>query len=154
MSNLWTLTKYTPNTAVQMAGETIPEVFWNAVAARGPKVWLRQKELGIWHSWTWDEAATAVREIGAGLLSLGFERGECAAILSNTLVRWVLTDLAILSCAGVCNGIYPTDAPSQVHYLCEDSGTVVLFVEDEEQLDKAWRCVRNCHACARSSCST
>jgi long-chain acyl-CoA synthetase len=40
-----------------MAGETIPEVFWNAVAARGPKVWLRQKELGIWHSWTWDEAA-------------------------------------------------------------------------------------------------
>ena len=137
MSNLWTLTKYAPNTAVQMAGETIPEMFWNGVAARGPQVWLRQKELGIWHSWTWNDAATAVREIGAGLLSIGFERGECAAILSNTLVRWVLTDLAILSCAGVCNGIYPTDAPSQVHYLCEDSGTVLLFVEDEEQLDKA-----------------
>ncbi len=137
MSNLWTLTKYQPNTTLQMAGETIPEVFWNGVAARGPKVWLRQKELGIWHSWTWDQAASAVREIGAGLLSIGHERGECAAILSNTLVKWVLTDLAILSCAGVCNGIYPTDAPSQVQYLCEDSGTVVLFVEDEEQLDKA-----------------
>ncbi len=137
MSNLWTLTKYTPNTAVQMAGETIPEVFWNGVSARGPKVWLRQKELGIWHSWTWDHAATAVREIGAGLLSIGFERSECAAILSNTLVKWVLADLAILSCAGVSNGIYPTDAPSQVQYLCEDSGTVVLFAEDEEQLDKA-----------------
>ncbi len=137
MSNLWTLTKYEPNTTVQMAGETIPEVFWNAVAARGPKVWLRQKEFGIWHSWTWDQAASAVREIGAGLLSIGFERGECAAILSNTLAKWVLTDLAILSCAGVCNGIYPTDAPSQVQYLCEDSSTVILFVEDEEQLDKA-----------------
>jgi long-chain acyl-CoA synthetase len=37
----------------------------------------------------------------------------------------------------VCNGIYPTDAASQVHYLCEDSGTSVLFVEDDEQLDKA-----------------
>ena len=86
---------------------------------------------------------------------MGFERGECAAILSNTLVRWVLTDLAILSCAGVCNGIYPTDAPSQVHYLCEDSGTVVLFVEDEEQLDKALEVrARNCHGCARSWCST
>ena len=137
MSNLWTLTKYAPNTSLRMAGETIPELFWNAVAARGPQVWLRQKELGIWHSWSWNDAATAVREIGAGLMSIGFERGECAAILSNTLVRWVLTDLAILSCAGVCNGIYPTDAPSQVQYLCEDSGTVLLFVEDEEQLDKA-----------------
>jgi long-chain acyl-CoA synthetase len=137
MSNLWTLTQYEPNTALQMAGDTLPELFWNAVAARGPKVWLRQKDLGIWHSWTWDQAAVAVREIGCGLLSLGFGRAECAAILSNTLVEWVLTDLAIMSCAGVSNGIYPTDAPSQVHYLCEDSRTVVLFVEDEEQLDKA-----------------
>ncbi len=137
MSNLWTLTKYEPNTALQMAGETIPAVFWNAVAVRGPRVWMRQKELGVWRSWTWDQAADAVREIGAGLLSIGFGRGECAAILANTLVEWVLTDLAVLSCAGVCNGIYPTDAASQVHYLCEDSGTVILFAEDEEQLDKA-----------------
>ncbi|RYF29892.1 MAG: long-chain fatty acid--CoA ligase, partial [Comamonadaceae bacterium] len=50
---------------------------------------------------------------------------------------WVLCDLAVLSCGGVSNGIYPTDAASQVHYICEDSRTTVLFVEDDEQLDKA-----------------
>ncbi len=49
-------------------------------------------------------------------------------------VEWVLADLAVLSCGGVSNGIYPTDAASQVHYLCEDSRTRVLFVEDEEAL--------------------
>jgi long-chain acyl-CoA synthetase len=49
----------------------------------------------------------------------------------------VLADLAVLSCGGVSNGIYPTDAASQVQYLCEDSRTTVLFVEDDEQLDKA-----------------
>jgi long-chain acyl-CoA synthetase len=43
----------------------------------------------------------------------------------------------VLSCGGVANGIYPTDATSQVHYLCEDSRTRMLFVEDDEQLDKA-----------------
>jgi len=37
---------------------------------------------------------------------------------------------------GVCNGIYPTDAASQVEYLSTDSGSVFLFVEDDEQLDK------------------
>ena len=137
MSNLWTLTQFKPNTAVLMPGATIPEVFWNAVAKRGPKVWMRQKDLGLWQSWTWDQAAQAVNEIAGGLLSLGLQHGECAAILSNTRVEWVLADLAILSCAGVSNGIYPTDASSQVHYLCEDSSTVILFVEDEEQLDKA-----------------
>jgi len=49
----------------------------------------------------------------------------------------VLSDLAILCCGAVSNGIYPTDAASQVQYLCQDSDTVVLFVENDEQLDKA-----------------
>ncbi|MDZ4360348.1 MAG: long-chain fatty acid--CoA ligase, partial [Variovorax sp.] len=48
-----------------------------------------------------------------------------------------LCDLPVLSAGGVSNGIYPTDAAEQVQYLCADSGTTVLFVEDDEQLDKA-----------------
>jgi len=120
-----------------LPGDTITAMFWNAVEERGPMVWLRQKHLGIWQSWTWDQTGQAVREIAGGLLSLGFARGETASILANTVVEWVWADLAILSCAGVSNGIYPTDAASQVHYLCEDSRTGILFVEDDEQLDKA-----------------
>jgi long-chain acyl-CoA synthetase len=134
---LWDLSHIQPRTELVLAGETIPEQFWNAVRDRGPEVWLRQKDLGIWRSWTWTQVGEAVREIAGGLLALGFQRGDTASILSNTLVEWVLADLAVLSCSGVSNGIYPTDAPEQVHYLCEDSRTRVLFVEDEEQLDKA-----------------
>jgi len=137
MSTLWNLSHIRPQTEVVMAGDTIPAIFWNAVKTRGPKVWMRQKDLGIWRSWTWDQTATAVREIGHGLLSLGFAPHETASILSNTNIEWVLADLAVLSCGGVSNGIYPTDAAAQVHYLCEDSRTTVLFVEDDEQLDKA-----------------
>lgn len=137
MSNLWDASRIQPNPNIVMAGETIPAIFWNAVAARGPHVWMRQKKLGIWRSWTWHETAEAVREIGHGLMSLGFEAHHTASILSNTNIEWVLCDLAVLSAGGVSNGIYPTDAADQVHYLSEDSGTSVLFVEDDEQLDKA-----------------
>mgnify|MGYP000196155263 CR=1 FL=1 len=137
MSNLWDASGIQPNKNIVMAGETIPAIFWNAVAARGPNVWMRQKELGIWRSWTWNETAKAVREIGHGLMALGFEAHHTASILSNTNIEWVLCDLAVLSAGGVANGIYPTDAADQVHYLSEDSGTSVLFVEDDEQLDKA-----------------
>lgn len=137
MSNLWDLAHIQPNPDVVLEGETIPALFWNAVAQRGPRVWLRQKELGLWRSRTWAEVGEAVREIAGGLLALGFAPGATASILSNTVVEWVLADLAVLSCGGVCSGIYPTDAPAQVHYLCEDSRTSILFVEDEEQLDKA-----------------
>ncbi len=134
---LWDTRHIQPCHDIVLAGETIPAMFWNAVQQRGPKVWMRQKHLGLWRSWTWDQTADAVREIAYGLLSLGFERGECASILGNTVVEWVWADLAVLSAGGVSNGIYPTDAASQVHYLCEDSRTTVLFVEDDEQLDKA-----------------
>ena len=136
MSQLWDTSGIAPQKNVVMAGETIPAIFWNAVAARGPNVWMRQKDLGIWRSWTWNETGQAVREIGHGLMALGFEARHTASILSNTNIEWVLCDLAVLSAGGVSNGIYPTDAPEQVHYLCEDSGTRVLFVEDDEQLDK------------------
>ena len=137
MSNLWDLDHIQPASTDVLAGDTIPAMFWNAVAARGPNVWMRQKELGIWKAWTWDQTAEAVREIGGGLMALGLAPGECVSILSNTKIEWVLADLAALCCGAVSNGIYPTDAGVQVQYLCEDSSTRMLFVEDDEQLDKA-----------------
>ena len=137
MSNLWDLQHLKPNPGIAVAGDTLSAVFWNAVAKRGDTVFMRQKKLGIWRSLSWNQSAQAVREIAHGLMALDFKAGECASILSNTVVEWVLADVAVLSCGGVSNGIYPTDAASQVLYLCEDSATTVLFVEDEEQLDKA-----------------
>ncbi|MCB4363676.1 long-chain fatty acid--CoA ligase [Hydrogenophaga taeniospiralis] len=137
MSYLWDLSHIRPQTEVVLPGDTIPTLFWNAVQRRGPHVWMRQKEFGIWRSWTWDQTGEAVREIAHGLMALGFAPHETASVLSNTTVEWVLADLAVLSAGGVSNGVYPTDAAEQVQFLCEDSGTTVLFVEDDEQLDKA-----------------
>jgi long-chain acyl-CoA synthetase len=137
MQKLWDLAHIRPETRTVLEGGTIPAMFWNGVAQRGNDVWMRQKHLGIWRSWNWTQTGDAVREVAGGLMALGFAPGETASILSNTVIEWVLADLAILSCGGVSNGIYPTDAASQVHYLCEDSGTSILFVEDDEQLDKA-----------------
>jgi len=137
MPNLWNIDRLQPGPDRVVPGDTLPAMFWSAVAARGDRTWLRQKEFGLWRSWSWNDTATAVREIAHGLMALGFERGQTASILSNTVVEWVLADLAVLSCGGVSSGIYPTDAAAQVHYLCDDSRTTVLFVEDDEQLDKA-----------------
>jgi len=136
MSKLWDLSHIQPLTEIVVDGETIPAMFRNAVARRGDAVFMRQKKLGLWRSWTWNQTAEAVREIAHGLIALGFEPHDCASVLSNTVIEWVLADLAVLSAGGVSNGIYPTDAPIQVMYLCADSKTRLLFVEDEEQLDK------------------
>ncbi len=118
------------------SGDTLPALVREAVALRGDRVALRQKELGIWRATTWRELGEAVRDIGMGLTSLGFAVGDVASVLSNTRREWLLADLGILGAGGVCAGIYPTDAPPQVEYLLGDSGSRFVFVEDEEQLDK------------------
>src|SRR5436305_1313461 len=126
--------------AVAMTGadavDTVPKMFARAVAARGAQVSLRQKHFGIWQSISWTHFGQTARESGMGLAALGIAPGECASVLSNTNREWIYADMGILGAGGVSNGIYPTDAPLQVEYLCADSGTVYLFVEDDEQLDK------------------
>ncbi|NBX62739.1 MAG: long-chain fatty acid--CoA ligase [Betaproteobacteria bacterium] len=137
MSVLWDTSRLQGTTDILMPGDTITDIFWNAVNQRGSQLMMREKKFGIWQSWDWQQAGEAVRQISMGLMANGFEVGDCASILSNTRLEWVLADMAVLSAGGVSNGIYPTDSVSQVQYLCEDSRTTVLFVEDEEQLDKA-----------------
>ena len=118
-------------------GDTVPKMFWDGVARRGKQVALRQKEFGIWKPMPWNALGDTVREVAMGLIALGYEPGEVTSVLSNTNREWIYADLGGLSAGGVVNGIYPTDAAQQVEYLCADSATVYLFVEDEEQLDKA-----------------
>jgi long-chain acyl-CoA synthetase len=137
MGNLWQAAQAPLDARAMPVGETIPALFWEAARQRGARTWLREKDLGLWRGWSWAQAAQAVREIAGGLLALGLLPRDTSSVLSNTVVEWVLADLAILSCGAVSNGIYPTDAASQVRYLCEDSSTRILFVEDDEQLDKA-----------------
>ncbi len=115
---------------------SVARMFWHGVQTRGPQVILRQKALGIWRAMTWAELGAAAREVGMGLAALGFEPGQVASIQSNTNREWLFADLGILGAGGVSNGIYPTDAAAQTEYLLADSGSVVAFVEDEEQLDK------------------
>ena len=59
MSNLWDLSHIRPQPDSVLEGETISAMFWNAAAQRADKVWLREKHLGIWRSWTWAQTAEA-----------------------------------------------------------------------------------------------
>jgi long-chain acyl-CoA synthetase len=119
-----------------LEGDTMSRLFWEAVQRRADRVIVREKDLGIWRAVTWHELGEKARCVGHGLISLGFEPGDCASVLANTVKEWLFADMGILGAGGVCSGIYPTDAPAQVEYLVNDSRSRYLFVEDEEQLDK------------------
>jgi long-chain acyl-CoA synthetase len=115
---------------------TVPTLFWHRVTSRSDKVAMREKDRGIWKAYTWRDYGEGAREIGLGLISLGLQPGDCAAILSDNNKEWLYCDLAVLCAAGISTGIYPTDSPAQVEYLVNDCKAKFLFVENEEQLDK------------------
>jgi long-chain acyl-CoA synthetase len=115
---------------------TVPALFWHRVKTRPDKVALREKNRGIWRSYTWGEYGARARAVGMGLMALGLAPGERVAILSENNKEWLYCDLGTLCAAGISTGIYPTDSPAQVEYLVNDCDARFLFVEDEEQLDK------------------
>jgi long-chain acyl-CoA synthetase len=118
------------------AVDTVPKMFWHGVTTRSGNTICRQKALGIWRAVSWRDLGRTAREIGMGLAAFGYAPAEVVSILSNTRQEWVFADLGALGAAGVVNGIYPTDSAVQTEYLLSDSGSVFVFVEDEEQLDK------------------
>src|SRR5262249_28123022 len=123
---------------------TIAKSFLLAVETRGDRPAIREKKFGIWQPTTWREWLTISKDIAYALHAIGFRPGDVASIMANAVPEWVHADMGILCAGGVSSGIYPTDSAAQVEYLVNDSRTKVIFVEDEEQLDKALNCRARC----------
>jgi len=116
--------------------DTIPKLFEHQVRARGARTAFREKRLGIWRATSWHDYGEVARWTGLGLVSLGLQRSDVVSILAETKPTWLYADMGTMSVGGVSNGIYPTDAAQQVEYILNDSRSRILFVEDDEQLDK------------------
>jgi long-chain acyl-CoA synthetase len=118
------------------APTTIPQGFKKAVALHGDRVAMRKKEYGLWHDISWNTYEEQARHVGSALISLGFEKGDCAAIIGDNCPEWVFTAMGIQCVGGVAIGVYATNAWPQVEYVVGNSESVFFFVENEEQLDK------------------
>ena len=116
--------------------DTLPKLFLKKSAERGDRIAMREKDFGIWQSYSWNDYRERALEIAHGLLSLGLQRGDVVSIQSEDCREWLWADVGAMLAGGVVNGIYPTYQSRQVEHALSDSECRFLFVEDEEQLDK------------------
>jgi len=116
--------------------DTLVKLWRKNCLERGERIAHREKDLGIWQSYTWRDYYRRAQAIGVALLELGLQRGEAVSILSEDNKEWLYCDMGISGAGGISNGIYTTDSPEQLAYLINDSGSVFLFVENDEHLDK------------------
>lgn len=121
---------------MQLQANNFPELFFQQVKLKKDGIALRHKEYGVWKRVSWREYGERVEEVAAGLIALGVEPGDRIAILGDNRPEWLICHLAAMSAGGVTTGIYPTSAPDQIAYVVGHSESKVLFVENEEQVDK------------------
>lgn len=115
---------------------TVAELFLHRCREKGEAVAHRDKDMGIWKSFTWKEYFDNSKLVAQGLIELGVKRGEVVSILSEDRREWLYYDMAVMSIGAIASGVYTTDSAKQLAYLVNDSGSCVLFVENDEQLDK------------------
>lgn len=116
--------------------QSLAAVFLDQVAQRPDAVAFRAPKGSEWTPLTWRETEDRVRDLAAGLLSLGVELEDRVAIASTTRLEWVLADLAVLFAGGATTTVYPTTHTADVAHIVGDSACVVVVAEDADQVDK------------------
>jgi long-chain acyl-CoA synthetase len=122
---------------VKLTALTLPGLLAEHAKLHPDRVALREKRLGVWREVTWREYFEHVRAVACRLRELGVGPGDHVAILSDNRVEWLYADLGAQSLGARSVGIYQTNPAADVAYILQDSRSVVLFCEDQEQVDKA-----------------
>ena len=128
---------FSPESEIAIDGcATVGALFRKRCRQYGDGTAHREKDFGIWRSYSWADYWDHAKWTGLGLLALGVVRGEVVSILSEDRREWLYYDMGVMGIGAIGNGVYTTDSARQLAYLIEDSGSKVLFVENDEQLDK------------------
>jgi long-chain acyl-CoA synthetase len=97
---------------------------------------MREKESGIWQSYTWRDYQDHVRHIALGLVEIGVTKGSVVALIGDNRPHWVWGEVAAHACGAMSLGVYRDALEEEVAYLVNYAECKVVLAEDEEQVDK------------------
>jgi long-chain acyl-CoA synthetase len=115
---------------------TFPRCLQKHASERAQDPALREKEYGIWQTWSWQRAEREVRHMAAGLAHLGFQPGQNLAIVGDNRPYLYLMFLAVQSMRGVPVPMYQDAVASEMAFVLEDAEVHFVFAEHQEQVDK------------------
>ncbi len=122
--------------AASANGDTFPKLLLRNAATRGGKAAIREKDLGIWQTWTWGEMANEVRRFAIGLRQMGFGRDDRVAIVGSNRPRLYWAMVAAQALGGVPVPVYADSVAEEMAYVLAHAEVSFAVVEDQEQVDK------------------
>jgi long-chain acyl-CoA synthetase len=132
---------------VQDAGaDTFPKLLLRHARERGARPAIREKDLGIWQTWTWREMRDEVEWLACGLAHAGVKRGDHLAVIGSNRPRlyWAMTAAQALGAIPV--PFYEDAVAQEMTYVFQDAQIRYAVVEDQEQADKLFEILPECPA--------
>ncbi len=115
---------------------SIPALLKRNVKEFGARPAYREKEFGIWQSWTWAETSDEVTHLALGLLALGLERGDHVAIIGRNRPAHYWAMVAAQMCGAVPVPLYQDAVAEEMAYVLDHCHARFVICGDQEQVDK------------------
>ena len=124
--------------------DTFPKLLMHHARVRGGKPAIREKDLGIWQTWTWRRFADEVRALACGLAAQGLKRGEHIALVGDNRPR-----IYAAMCAAQCLGaipvpLYQDAVAAEMAFPIQNAQITHAVAEDQEQVDKLLEILPQC----------
>ena len=129
--------------------DTFPRLLMDQVKARAGKAAVREKDLGIWQTWTWAQALEEVRSLACGLAAQGFQRGDRLAVVGDNRPRLYWAMMAAQALGGVPVPLYQDAVAAEMAFVLQDAEIGFAVAEDQEQVDKLLENVPLCSKLGR-----
>ena len=121
-----------------VALDTMPRLLARNVAEFGDSPAYREKDLGIWQTWTWKEASSQVMNLSKGLIDLGINEGDHVAVIGRNRPYLYWSLLAIQHIGAVPVPLYQDAVAEEMEYILTHCNATFAIVGDQEQVDKIY----------------
>jgi len=116
--------------------DTYPKLLRLNAREHGADIALREKDLGLWRLFTWNDYQTRVRDFALGMVELGIVGGDVVGIIGDNRPDWVAAEIATHALGALSLGLYRDVLDEEAAYLLNYGEAKLVFAEDEEQVDK------------------
>jgi long-chain acyl-CoA synthetase len=115
---------------------TLPRLLQRNARDFATRTAIREKDRGIWQSYTWSEYHTQVRDFALGLAALGFKRGDRLSVIGDNRPRLYWAQVAAQCLGGVSVPVYQDSIARELAFVWNHADVSVIVAEDQEQVDK------------------
>jgi long-chain acyl-CoA synthetase len=108
--------------------KTIIELFETAVQKYPDNIYLWEKKQGKYEGTTYKETREQVLNLAAGLVDLGFKKGDRAALIADGRNDWIISELGMLYAGGINVPLSIRLETNELAFRLKHSGSKIIFV--------------------------